>query len=54
MDAKSHLVLLAVLSLCCSILALAADHSVFGSVFSALSAVAVIGAAGPRPPALTG
>ena len=47
MDAKTHLVLLAVLSLCCSILALAAD-----TLFSAaLSAVAVIGATGPRPSA---
>jgi len=49
MDAKTHhLVLLAVLSLSCAMLALAMDHTVFGSVFSALSAAAVIGAAGPR------
>src|SRR5262245_48766256 len=50
MDGKTHhLVLLAALSLSCAMLALAMDHTVFGSVFSALSAVAVIGAAGPRP-----
>jgi len=49
MDAKTHhLVLLAALSLSCAMLALAMDHGVFGSVFSALSAVAVIGAAAPR------
>src|SRR5262245_61293788 len=49
MDSKTHhLVLLAALSLSCAMLALAMDHAVFGSVFSALSAVAVIGAAGPR------
>jgi hypothetical protein len=49
MDAKTHhLALLAALSLVCAMLALAVDHAVFGSVFSALSAVAVIGAAGPR------
>src|SRR5262249_48760113 len=48
-DSKTHhLVLLAALSLSCAMLALAMDHAVFGSVFSALSAVAVIGAAGPR------
>jgi hypothetical protein len=50
MDSKTHrLVLLAALSLCCVMLALAVDHTVFGSVFSALRAVAVIGAVGPRP-----
>ena len=48
MDSKSHLVLLAALSLSCAMLALAMDHTIFGSLFSALSAVAVIGAAGLR------
>src|SRR5262245_31057958 len=50
MDAKTHhLVLLAALSLSCAGLALAMDDAIFGSVFSALSAVAVLGAAGPKP-----
>jgi len=51
MDAKATrgLIMLAVLSLFCASVAWAADHAVFGSAFFALSAVAVIGAAGPRP-----
>src|SRR5262245_31396900 len=51
MDAKATrgLIMLAVLSLFCASVAWAADHAVFSSVFFALSAVAVIGAAGPRP-----
>jgi hypothetical protein len=43
------LVLLAALSLSCAGLAWAVDHVVFTSVFAALSAVAVLGAAVPRP-----
>jgi hypothetical protein len=51
MDAKRTrgLVLLASLSLFCATLAWSADHSVFSSVFLALGAVAVLGAAVPRP-----
>jgi hypothetical protein len=51
MDAKTTrgLVLLAALSLSCARLAWAVDHVVFTSVFGALSAIAVFGAAAPRP-----
>jgi len=50
MDAKRTrgLVFLAVLSLFCATVAWGVDHAVFGSVFAALSAVAVLGAAAPR------
>jgi hypothetical protein len=50
MDAKSlrGLVCLTVLSLLCAIVAWTVDHAIFGSVFVALSAVAVFGAAAPR------
>ena len=50
MDAKRTrgLVFLAALSLLCASVAWAEDHAVFGSVFAALSAVAVLGAAAPR------
>jgi len=50
MDAKRtrDLVFLAALSLLCATFAWAADHAVFGSVFAALSAAAVLGAAAPR------
>jgi hypothetical protein len=50
MDAKSlrGLVWLTLLSLLCAIVAWTVDHVVFGSVFVALSAVAVFGAAAPR------
>jgi hypothetical protein len=49
MDAKSTcgLFLLAALSLVCAIVAWDVDHAVFGSIFLALSAVAILGAA-PR------
>jgi hypothetical protein len=51
MDAKTKrgLVLLAALSLTCAGLAWGVDHAVFGAVFAALSAVAILGAAAPRP-----
>jgi hypothetical protein len=51
MDAKTTrgLVLLAALSLSSAGLAWAVDHAVFTSVFAALGAVAVLGAAAPRP-----
>jgi hypothetical protein len=42
------LVKLAALSLFCATFAWTVDHAVFGSVFAALSAVAVLGAAAPR------
>jgi hypothetical protein len=49
MDAKTRdLALLASLSLFCAIFAWAADRAVFGSVFFALGAVAIIGAAFKR------
>jgi hypothetical protein len=50
MDAKGTrgLVFLAALSLFCATVAWTMDHAVFGSVFAALSAVAVLGAAAPR------
>jgi hypothetical protein len=50
MDAERTrgLVFLAALSLFCATVAWAEDHAVFGLVFAALSAVAVLGAAGPR------
>jgi hypothetical protein len=52
MDTKTThvLVLLAALSLVCTALAWVVDHAVFSSVFAALAAVAVLGAAAPRPP----
>jgi len=51
MDAKTirALVWLAALSLFCAIVAWAAEHAVFTSVFAALSIVAVLGAAAQRP-----
>ena len=51
MDAKTirALVWLAALSLFCATVAWAVDHAVFTSVFAALGAVAVLGAAAPRP-----
>jgi hypothetical protein len=51
MDAKTirALVSLAALSLFCATIAWAVDHAVFSSVFAALGAVAVLGAAAPRP-----
>jgi hypothetical protein len=51
MDAKTirALVWLAALSLFCATVAWAVDHAVFSSVFAALGAVAVLGAAAPRP-----
>jgi hypothetical protein len=51
MDAKTThiLVLLAALSLVCTAVAWTVDHAVFRSVFAALAAVALIGAAAPRP-----
>jgi hypothetical protein len=50
MDAKTRdLALLASLSLLCAIFAWAGDRDIFGSVFFALGAVAIVGAAyGPR------
>jgi hypothetical protein len=50
MDAKRtrDLVFLATLSLLCATVAWAVDHAVFGSVFTALSAGAVLGAAFTR------
>jgi hypothetical protein len=50
MDAKRthELVFLAALSLLGATFAWAEDHVVFGSVFAALCAVAVLGAAAPR------
>jgi hypothetical protein len=50
MDAKRTrgLVFLAALSLLCATVAWAEDYAVFGSVFAALCAVAVLGAAAPR------
>jgi hypothetical protein len=53
MNAKTirGLVLLAALSLLCASVAWAVDHAVFGLIFSALSGVAVLGAA--VPPHLT-
>lgn len=50
MGAKQYAALigLAALSLFCAIVAWAVDHAVFGSVFVALSAVAVFAAAAPR------
>jgi hypothetical protein len=51
MDAKTthDLVLPATLSLFCATVAWSEDHAVFALVFAALSAVAVLGAATPRP-----
>jgi hypothetical protein len=50
MDAKRtrDLVFLAALSLLCATFAWSADHAVFSSVFGALCAVAVLGAATQR------
>jgi hypothetical protein len=50
MDAKRTrgLIFLAALSLFCASVAWAEDYAVFSSVFAALSAVAVLGAAAPR------
>jgi len=46
MDAKSRdLALLSFLSLSCAVSAWAGDRSIFGSVFFALGAVAMLGAA---------
>jgi hypothetical protein len=46
MDAKTRgLVLLAALSLLCAIVAWGVDRAVFGSVFFALSAAAILGIA---------
>ena len=46
MDAKTrNLALLAALSLFCALFAWAGDRDIFGSVFFALGAVAVLGAA---------
>jgi hypothetical protein len=55
MDAKTirGLVWLAALSLFCATTAWVVDHAVFASVFFALGAVAVLGAAAPQAPALT-
>jgi hypothetical protein len=51
MDPKTThvLALLAALSLVCTAVAWAVDYAVFSSVFAALAAVAVLGAAAPRP-----
>ena len=47
MDAKTPrgLIFLAVLSLFCAIVAWTVDHTIFSSIFLALSAVATLGAA---------
>jgi len=51
MDAKTirGLVGLAALSLFCATVASAVDHAAFTSVFAALGAVAILGAAAPKP-----
>ena len=51
MDTKRtrDLVYLAILSLFCASVAWAINHAIFGSLFTALSAGAILSAAFPRP-----